>query len=99
MKSGVTLSISRSLPWVAAVIAATLMASALTLLHRAGSGIETTRSWLGPTPVTVYRPDDEQIAAQSANWGVERLGGLPVVVIAHGFAGSQPLMQAYALTL
>jgi dienelactone hydrolase len=99
MNPGFSSSILRSLPLIVAVVAVLFIASALTLLHRAGSGIETTRSWLGPTPVTVYRPDEASIAGQLANWGVERLGGLPVVVIAHGFAGSQQLMQAYALTL
>jgi dienelactone hydrolase len=99
MRRGLVASIRYSLPWIAAVVAAVSIAAALTLLDRAGAGIEIKRAWLGPTPVTVYRPGSERLAGQSAKWEAERLGGLPVVVIAHGFAGSQQLMQAYALTL
>lgn len=99
MKARFALSIRRSLPWLAAAVAAVSIAAALTLLDRAAAGVEIERTWLGPTPVTVYRPAAERLAEQSANWELERLGGLPVVVIAHGFAGSQQLMQAYAHTL
>jgi dienelactone hydrolase len=49
----------------------------------AGLRIETQR--LGEVPVTVYRPAGAAPA--------------PVVVIAHGFAGSQQMMQPYAVTL
>lgn len=65
-----------------------LIAFALVRLTQANSGLDTQQHMLGPTPVTVFRaataaPDD----------------GLPVVVIAHGFAGSQQLMQPFAVTL
>ena len=49
----------------------------------AGLRIETQR--VGEVPVTVYRPTGDRPA--------------PVVVIAHGFAGSQQMMQSYAVTL
>ncbi|MGJ5176212.1 dienelactone hydrolase family protein [Bradyrhizobium oligotrophicum] len=54
-------------------------------LEAARARITITRTEAGTTPMTVYRRDG---AAQS-----------PVVVIAHGFAGSRQLMEAYALTL
>ncbi|WP_295435395.1 alpha/beta fold hydrolase [uncultured Thiodictyon sp.] len=53
----------------------------------AGLAIETLR--VGEIPVTVYRPATAGTASAPA----------PVVVIAHGFAGSQQLMQPYAVTL
>ena len=53
----------------------------------AGLHIETLR--IGEVPVTVYRPAAAGPASAPA----------PVVVIAHGFAGSQQLMQPYAVTL
>jgi len=52
-----------------------------------GVAVEALR--LGQTPVTVFRPTVQDKAAASA----------PVVLIAHGFAGSQQLMQPFALTL
>lgn len=89
----------RSLPWLAAMIAAVSIAAALAMLWRAGAGVETQRTWLGPTPVTVFRPGAEVRADPAVRWEEARLGGLPVVVISHGFAGSQQLMQAFAVTL
>lgn len=59
-------------------------ATSLWLLERARIGVEITSTLIGATPVTIYRP----AAAQG-----------PVVVAAHGFAGSRQMMQAYALTL
>ncbi|MDJ0821492.1 MAG: alpha/beta fold hydrolase [Paracoccaceae bacterium] len=56
---------------------------ALLVLEGARSGVEITQSQVGPTPVTLYND-----AADA-----------PVVVMAHGFAGSRQMMQAYALTL
>jgi hypothetical protein len=50
---------------------------------RAGLTIE--RATVGAIPVTVFRPDSATPA--------------PVVVVAHGFAGSQQLMQPFAVTL
>ena len=89
----------RVLPWLVALLAAASIVAALAMLWRAGAGVQTERTWLGPTPVTVYRPDAELRAEFAERWEVDRLGGLPVVVIAHGFAGSQQLMQAFAVTL
>ena len=54
-------------------------------LERARSGLTITPLIVGATPATVYQRTD---AAKA-----------PAVVIAHGFAGSRQLMEAYALTL
>lgn len=69
------------------VAAAALIAIALGLyqLNDATAGLTITRQSAGQTPVTVFRPD-------SGPRG-------PAVVIAHGFAGSQQLMQPFAVTL
>jgi pimeloyl-ACP methyl ester carboxylesterase len=53
-------------------------------LEKARSGVEITALFVGQTPVTRY-------ALPNADG--------PVVVIAHGFAGSRQMMQAYALPL
>lgn len=90
---------SRILPWLVALLAIASIVAALSMLLQSGAGVQTERTWLGPTPVTVYRPDAELRAEYAGRWEVDRLGGLPVVVIAHGFAGSQQLMQAFAVTL
>jgi dienelactone hydrolase len=55
-------------------------------LERARQGVTITTQHLGLTPVTVFRPAHPS-------------GPAPVVLIAHGFAGSQQLMQPFALTL
>ncbi len=64
-----------------------IVAIALSLKALAGmtAGIETSQVWVGTIPVTIFR------AAGGAP--------APVVVIAHGFAGSQQLMQPLAVTL
>jgi dienelactone hydrolase len=49
------------------------------------AGLAITRHQLGPVPVTLYHPA-----------GAERA---PAVVVAHGFAGSQQMMQQFATTL
>jgi hypothetical protein len=54
-------------------------------LRAASEGMIVTRTIVGETPVTIFRPPS----------GVPA----PVVVIAHGFAGSQQLMQPFAETL
>ncbi|MGJ5142284.1 alpha/beta hydrolase [Bradyrhizobium oligotrophicum] len=74
----------------AALLAAALAGLALCVaglwrLEAERMGISITPLQAGSTPVTVYRRDG---AAAS-----------PVVVIAHGFAGSRQFMEAYALTL
>ena len=64
-----------------------LMAAVLALarLHATLSDIVVTPVWIGDTPATVYR----RAGAPAA----------PVVVIAHGFAGSQQLMQSFAVSM
>ncbi|QDP22015.1 alpha/beta hydrolase [Bradyrhizobium cosmicum] len=54
-------------------------------LHEVSRDLNITRTVVGDTPVTVFR---RQSAAPA-----------PVVMIAHGFAGSQQLMQPFAETL
>lgn len=87
------------LVWAAAVVAIALVGLSLAILRSGQSGVATERSWLGPTPVTVYRPDAELRAEHAEDWNIDRLGGLPVVLISHGFAGSQQLMEAYSFAL
>ncbi len=83
-------SVPRITPTVLTVAAAALVLCAIGLwqLAQANAGVTAERVQLGATPVTVFRaetaPDD---AAR------------PVVVISHGFAGSQQLMQPFAVTL
>lgn len=55
-------------------------------LERARQGVSVVAQRLGTTPITVFRP-------------VQSSGPAPVVLIAHGFAGSQQLMHPFALTL
>jgi pimeloyl-ACP methyl ester carboxylesterase len=69
---------------VFAIIGFVAIALAFWNLRAAGSVIEVTAGDLDGTPVRVYRSAD---APRS-----------PVIVIAHGFAGSQQLMQSFALT-
>ncbi len=71
-----------------AILAALLIGGALYQLSLANAGVDVSRSHIGSTPITVFRsleiPPDES---------------RPVVVIAHGFAGSQQLMQPFAVSL
>lgn len=67
------------------VLALFAIAWALVQLSAAFAGIKITRTAAGTTPVTIFE-------AQAGPSG-------PLVVIAHGFAGSQQLMQPFALTL
>jgi len=99
MSNRFRLAFSHSLPWAAGGLAAVVIATALVLLWRAEAGVVTERAWLGPTPVTVHRPDANRRAGLSGEWEADRLGGLPVVLISHGFAGSQQLMEAFAYAL
>ncbi|WP_299025317.1 alpha/beta fold hydrolase [uncultured Sulfitobacter sp.] len=66
------------------VLAVVLVLASLWQLEGARRGVEITNGSVGQTPVISYTIAD-------ANG--------PVVVIAHGFAGSAQMMQAYALTL
>lgn len=70
-----------------AALALAAVAAGLWRLADATSGLTVTRTHAGPTPVTVFRsvsPDPTPA---------------PLAVIAHGFAGSQQLMQPFAVTL
>ncbi len=66
------------------VAAALLAGLALWQLESARHGLSIAALNVGETPATVYRLPDVQG---------------PAVIIAHGFAGSRQLMEAYALTL
>ena len=70
---------------IAALFAVTLIAAALWQLKAAEDGIAISAIDIGGIPATVYRPADGKAA--------------PAVVIAHGFAGSQQLMQSLALSV
>jgi len=71
-----------------ALVSVTLIAAALIQLSRANGGVAVTHHRIGATPVSVYRAAEAPPGAAA-----------PVVVIAHGFAGSQQLMQPFAYTL
>jgi dienelactone hydrolase len=71
-------------PWLT-MLAVLAIAAALWNLQRATHGVRVTQQDLDGTPATVYRP------AAGPTY--------PAVVIAHGFAGSQQLMQSFALGL
>lgn len=61
-----------------------LILASLWVLEAARSGVTQTPGMIGDTPVVLYQ--------QTGSTG-------PVVVMAHGFAGSQQMMQGYALPL
>lgn len=68
-----------------ALLAAAAIATGFLSLHGAQGGVESSRHDLDGTPITIF-------TRTGAEPG-------PVIVIAHGFAGSQQLMQPLALTL
>lgn len=70
--------------WAVALVALAAIALSVLRLEGARSGLDIARFAVGPTPVTAY--------ALPGSDG-------PAVVVAHGFAGSRQLMEAYALTL
>jgi pimeloyl-ACP methyl ester carboxylesterase len=70
---------------VVAIAAVIATAFGLLELHVASEGLRIFRTKVGETPVTIFQPEAKATA--------------PVVVIAHGFAGSQQLMQPFAVTL
>lgn len=74
-----------SLRWPVAGAALVAIGIALVELLGTGAGISTETTSADGTPMTVYRP----VAG----------GPGPAVLIAHGFAGSQQLMQPFAVTL
>jgi hypothetical protein len=71
--------------WIAAALSILCIGSGSWQIDRERSGLSITQIQVGLTPATVYQ------RAESAK--------APAVVIAHGFAGSRQLMEAYALTL
>jgi len=68
-----------------AVVSGAAILLALVMLWREGAGIERTELRIGETPATLYALPETEDA--------------PLVVIAHGFAGSRQFMQAFSLTL
>ena len=74
----------RALRVVLLPLALALALASLWQLERARAGVEITRLTVGTTPATLYRPVAD---------------GAPLVVVAHGFAGSRQMMEAFALTL
>ena len=75
----------RFLPLAAALAALLAITAGLRTLESAPQGLSVTHASVGATPATVFRPASAAAA--------------PVVVVAHGFAGSQQLMQPFAITL
>jgi alpha/beta superfamily hydrolase len=71
--------------WAIAIAATVAIVIGLLGLRGAGDGLRIARMTVGTTPITVFQRDARETA--------------PVVVIAHGFAGSQQLMQPFAQTL
>ncbi len=71
---------------VVALLAIAAIGAAVWRLESATRGVTITRGMVGTVPITVFRPDRRDAAA-------------PPVVVAHGFAGSQPLMHPLAVTL
>jgi pimeloyl-ACP methyl ester carboxylesterase len=70
---------------VVAIMAVLAIAIGLFGLHRARDGLHIVTTEVETTPVTIFLPHASAPA--------------PVIVIAHGFAGSQQLMQPFAETL
>ena len=71
--------------WAVLAVAFTLALWAIWQLQSVRAGLEITDLSVGTTPATVTR--------------LPGIASAPVVVIAHGFAGSRPLMEGFALTL
>lgn len=68
-----------------ALLALLAGAVALVMLAEADRGVTRREASVGRTPVTVHLPEGG--------------GPAPVVVVAHGFSGSRPLMQPFSTTL
>lgn len=73
------------LRWAVLVIAVAAVFWSVWRLEGARAGLEITALPVGTTPATVTR--------------LPGVTSAPVVVIAHGFAGSRPLMESFTLTL
>ena len=67
-----------------ALLAAAAIVIALIELKSASASVSVTHMSIGGTPATLYRPASPVAPG-------------PAVLIAHGFAGSQQLMQSFAL--
>lgn len=67
------------------VVALVLAALSVAMLERGRGGVTATPLAVGTTPATV--------------WSLPGAGPAPVVIIAHGFAGSRQLMDSFALAL
>jgi dienelactone hydrolase len=74
---------------VAGLLALAALLFGIWQLEQARAGLTVQRERVGSMPVTVFRPAAPPAGGNAA----------PLVVIAHGFAGSQQLMQPLALTL
>lgn len=85
-RNGATRRWSSWCVWLVAALALSAIALGAARLEGLSDGVVVQSQRVGTTPATVFRP-----AAGSAH--------APVVLIAHGFAGSQQLMQPFALTL
>jgi pimeloyl-ACP methyl ester carboxylesterase len=70
---------------IVALLALLAIGLSLIQLRAAQAGVTIARGYVGTTPITIYRPQSSPIG--------------PVVVLAHGFAGSQQLMQSFAIAL
>jgi pimeloyl-ACP methyl ester carboxylesterase len=70
---------------IVAALATAVLLWSLWTLERARTGLTISSLDVGTTPATVYRTSGTTDG--------------PIVIVAHGFAGSQQLMKAYALTL
>lgn len=81
---GMTANRSTFLRWAVGVAAAVMVILSVVRLEGYRAGIERVPIVAGSTPATLYRQPDHQG---------------PLVVIAHGFAGSRQLMEAISLTL
>jgi pimeloyl-ACP methyl ester carboxylesterase len=75
---------TRVLNRILAILAVSAIVASLWHLHASVDGLDVQAITIGDTPATVYRPAIAHPA--------------PVIVIAHGFAGSQQLMQPFAVT-
>lgn len=64
------------------LVALAMIAASAWRLREAGQGVATQPLHIGAEPATIFRPAGKPLG--------------PVVVIAHGFAGSQQLMQSFA---
>jgi dienelactone hydrolase len=78
-------AIARRVDFAVAVIAVATIGLALWQLRSGTAGLQVSEARVHNIPVTVYRPAG--------------MGPFPTVLVAHGFAGSQQLMQPYAVTL